>query len=190
MLADEGAQQTISVLIKLAYGAVSVSGSVTRLTSGALAQMMQLTSAGMSQARTHALETGQMSVKRLQRTSGGNLRAQEISPALLRSVKADLRRRGVSFAVEKGADGRSYVHFNGRDTDTIRHAMTQVGARLGARAVQRTQSRPTQGRSLEDSKPLTKQQVLDRIRDRQRSLTKAPRPTTPTPRHTRTRGAL
>lgn len=172
MLAEEGGQQALQLSIAVARESVTVAGHVTSLTKESLGQLMRLATTGLSQAKSAMLDTGQMSVKRLQRLSGGDLQSKEISPELLRSVKADLRRRGISFSVEKAADGKTYVHFSGRDVDSVRHSLKQAGARLGTRApLQQTRSvRQSPTRAAQAARPRTKRQVLSGIQRRQRSI--------------------
>ena len=65
----------------------------------------------------------------LHQQAGGDLRMFLVAPELERSVKADLRRRGVGYSVEHGADGKIYLHFSGRDIRTIQHGLRQAAAR-------------------------------------------------------------
>ena len=71
----------------------------------------------------------QASLANLQRQMGGDLHPLAISPELERYLKADLRRRGVNFSLEKAPDGNTYVHFSGRDVDTVQHGLKQAAAR-------------------------------------------------------------
>lgn len=189
MLAEEGGQQALQVSIALAREGVTIAGQVTSLTKEALGQVMQLAATGLSQAKSAMLDTGQMSVKRLQRLSGGNLRTKEISPELLRSVKADLRRRGISFSLEKAADGKTYLHFSGRDADSVRHSLKQTSARLGVSRPLR-QARTARQASVgaaQAIRPRTKRQVLSGIQRRQRSIAGA-RHAAPVPRRVLSQG--
>lgn len=75
----------------------------------------------------------QASLATLQRQMGGDLHPLAISPELERYLKADLRRRGVNFSLEKAPDGNTYVHFSGRDVDTVQHGLKQAAARYEQR---------------------------------------------------------
>ena len=75
----------------------------------------------------------QASLATLQRQMGGDLHPLAIAPELERYLKADLRRRGVNFSVEKAPDGNTYVHFSGRDVDTVQHGLKQAAARYEQR---------------------------------------------------------
>ena len=75
----------------------------------------------------------QVSLATLQRQMGGDLHPLAIAPELERYLKADLRRRGVNFSLEKAPDGNTYVHFSGRDVDTVQHGLKQSAARYERR---------------------------------------------------------
>ena len=75
----------------------------------------------------------QTSLATLQRQMGGDLHPLAIAPELERYLKADLRRRGVNFSLEKAPDGNTYVHFSGRDVDTVQHGLKQSAARYERR---------------------------------------------------------
>ena len=75
----------------------------------------------------------QASLANLQRQMGGDLHPLAIAPELERYLKADLRRRGVNFSLEKAPDGNTYVHFSGRDVDTVQHGLKQSAARYERR---------------------------------------------------------
>lgn len=75
----------------------------------------------------------QTSLATLQRQMGGDLHPLAIAPKLERYLKADLRRRGVNFSLEKAPDGNTYVHFSGRDVDTVQHGLKQSAARYERR---------------------------------------------------------
>lgn len=75
----------------------------------------------------------QTSLATLQRQMGGDLHPLAIAPELERYLKADLRRRGVNFSLEKAPDGNTYVHFSGRDVDTVQHGLKQAAARYERR---------------------------------------------------------
>ncbi|WP_160149053.1 DUF3801 domain-containing protein [Arcanobacterium ihumii] len=46
------------------------------------------------------------------------------------ALSKDLKKRGVDFAIEKGSDGLTHVHFKGADVDTMQHGFKMAQARL------------------------------------------------------------
>ena len=133
MMADEGAGSALQMTIQMTHEAVTITSAVTRLSASALGQIMRVAGAGLGRVKTKHLETGKVTIARLQRQTGGDLHALPITPELERSVKADLRRRGTNFSIEHGADGDTYVHFSGRDVDEVQHGLQQAAARFSQR---------------------------------------------------------
>lgn len=133
MMADEGAGSALQMTIQMTHEAVTITSAVTRLSTSALSQIMRVAGAGLGRVKTKHLETGKVTITRLQRQAGGDLHALPITPELERSVKADLRRRGINFSIEHGADGGTYVHFSGRDVDEVQHGLQQAAARFSQR---------------------------------------------------------
>lgn len=127
-----GEQLTEQVIMSSSKAGMEVTGKVAQLTAAGLKLLMRLSAAGLKKLPTTAgrREHGKMTIKNLQRRAGGDLHAQQVSTELLRSVQHDLKRRGVDFSVEKGADALYYVHFKGADVDTVRHALTQAEAKI------------------------------------------------------------
>ena len=78
--------------------------------------------------KTYA-RSNMLDLSTLHQQAGGDLRMFSIAPELERSVKADLRRRGVGYSIEHGADGKTYLHFSGKDIRTIQHGLRQAAAR-------------------------------------------------------------
>ena len=133
MMADEGAGSGLQMTIQMTHEAVTITSAVTRLSTSALGQIMRVAGAGLKRMKTKHLETGKVTIARLQRQTGGDLHALPITHELERSVKADLRRRGTNFSIEHGADGGTYVHFSGRDVDEVQHGLQQAAARFSQR---------------------------------------------------------
>ena len=75
------------------------------------------------------MRSNMVDLSTLHQQAGGDLRIFSIAPELERSVKADLRRRGVGYSIEHGADGKTYLHFSGKDIRTIQHGLRQAAAR-------------------------------------------------------------
>lgn len=64
----------------------------------------------------------------LQQKAGGDLHQMEVNPELAKYVQRELKARGVKFAREDAPDGKTYIHFAGRDVDTVQHCLTQANA--------------------------------------------------------------
>lgn len=129
ILASE--QLSEQIIIASARAAVTVTASLTHLTRESLTSVLKASQAAFKRLpSSFHLTEGKMSLKRLQKTSGGDLHTQEVSDELKRTLQRDLKKRGVDFSVEKGRDGKTYVHFKGADIDTLNHAFTQAQARL------------------------------------------------------------
>lgn len=103
--------------------------------AGAMMDMMKgVASMPASALANHFMHGNhQTSLATLQRQMGGDLHPLAIAPELERYLKADLRRRGVNFSLEKAPDGNTYVHFSGRDVDTVQHGLKQSAARYERR---------------------------------------------------------
>lgn len=125
---DQFAQQ---ITIALTQAGITITGEIWSRTAGATSNMLKTTGQALKQVTGVGQEPqGKMSLRKLQRTSGGDLHAQEISPELVRRLKRDLTRRGLDFSMENAADGRTYFHFKGADVDSVRHAIAQVAAAI------------------------------------------------------------
>ncbi|VEG28515.1 DUF3801 domain-containing protein [Actinomyces howellii] len=187
MLADEGGQAALKVYIEITKDAVKVVSKVVDVTARSLYNITRMAGHGLSQAVSRQLNTGSMSLSRLRRNVGPDLKSVAISPQMARSLRADLRRRGVSFSIEKGADGHSYVHFSGKDINTVRHGLAQVQARISREMKKsvnqpdgRTAQRPSRQRRQEPGagrrqtrsgrQVKSRRQTLDGIRSRQRAM--------------------
>ena len=207
MLAEEGGQNALRVIINIARGTVNMTCKLGAVTASSLGDVMRLGSAGLRQAATRRLETGQLSLTRLQRVSGGSLGSPRISPQVIRSLRADLRRRGVNFSMEKGVGGVTQVSFTGKDVNTVSHGLSKVGARLkkdvtrtaprqGMRAVSDSE-RPRSARTSGKKNPVRAEQRVKGVRDIISTIHHHRQPPglppssgTPRPHLTRGRGAL
>lgn len=110
-----------------------ISAQAARLSIVALAHILKGSLHLLSNSRLtpKALnDHGQVRLRTLQ-GKGGDVHAQEISPEILASLRKYLKKQGIDFAVERGApDGKTYLHFQGKDVDAMRHAITQALARI------------------------------------------------------------
>ena len=75
--------------------------------------------------------SGQMDVKRLYRVSDGELNQTEISNEKLASIVEKMKDQGINFAVEKGTNGKNYLHFRGKDKEHVHHILNQSIEELG-----------------------------------------------------------
>lgn len=75
-------------------------------------------------------EHGQQTIKYLQYASKGDLHNQTVDKSLLKDLRHDFQKRGLDFAIEKGKDGQTYIHFKGADIDAVKHGLTQAQQRL------------------------------------------------------------
>ncbi len=64
----------------------------------------------------------------LQQSAKGDLHQMEVNPALAPYVQRELKARKVEFAREDARDGKTYIHFVGKDVDTVQHCLTQANA--------------------------------------------------------------
>lgn len=116
-------------------GGIKISAICTQLTLG---MMLKILKSGTEQIKQIPAipfnpEHGQQTVKYLQRSNNGDLHSQLCDRTLLRDLKKDFKTRGIDFAVEKGKDGKIYVHFKGNDVDSVKQGLTQAQARLEKR---------------------------------------------------------
>lgn len=147
---------TITTVIS--KNSIQISASATKLTLG---MMLKIFSTGVEQLKkipavpgnpTH----GQKSIKRLQHENNGDLHNQVVEKKLLKDLKHDFRARGIDFAIEKGKDGQTYLHFKGGDVDSIKHGFLQAKARLEKR-INRKETR-------QDIKTALENRVAEKIR--------------------------
>ncbi|QRV02061.1 PcfB family protein [Arcanobacterium phocisimile] len=124
-------QQFVSMTVRAVTKGISLTYSTAKpLTKGTLlasVKSAQLAVKGVK-AGTHKIGDGSTKFKAL--VNKGDLHPIEVSSELVKDFKKDLKKRGVDFAVEKGADGKTYIHFIGKDADTIKHALSQARTRL------------------------------------------------------------
>ena len=59
----------------------------------------------------HPLKHGQISVRALQKSAGGDVRHEAVSPELISQLKKELKAYGVDFSVTSGADGKATFTF-------------------------------------------------------------------------------
>ncbi|MCI1712667.1 DUF3801 domain-containing protein [Bifidobacterium tibiigranuli] len=76
-----------------------------------------------------SINSGNMSEKRLQNLSGGDLHQIQIDDESIREVTKSLKQAGVNYSIEQGPDG-TWLHFAGRDNDHIMHAVQRAFNKL------------------------------------------------------------
>lgn len=64
----------------------------------------------------------------LQQRAKGDLHQMEVNPSLAPYVQRELNARKVEFAREDARDGKTYIHFVGKDVDTVQHCLNQANA--------------------------------------------------------------
>lgn len=161
LVTDEAGEKTNRIVIQVATWGIKV---VLNLGKKATTSSLKagLRTAAKAIAKIPGLpgqpEHGRMTVKSLQRKTNDGLHSIEISPEMLKGIQHDLKKRGVDFAVEKAEDGNYYVHIQGKDADTMKHALTQVQTKL---------SKPQTRKDL-------KNDIEKRVQDKKEAKAKAP----------------
>lgn len=125
---------TDQIMMAIARGGVTISVNVGKRISAATLDAAhggaERIIAAYKARRGNSGETGVMTLSGLQEKAGGDLHSIDVSDELITELKADLKERGVDFAIEHAPDGNTYVHFRGADTDTVSHGITQAKATL------------------------------------------------------------
>ena len=151
---EQVANQAGSVAMRIANNGVHmVMNTGKRLTHKTLETLTRAAQKAMQQipGLPGSPEHGRMKVNQLQRKSGGDLHATEVPKELVADLQKDLKKRGVDFAVEKGQNGNTFIHFKGKDTDSIKHALNQVKQKVEAR--QQQAKTPTAKTAKPDKQP-------------------------------------
>lgn len=135
MMADDWAESAKQQAQQAAEIVVPAVTDKVKAGAGAMMDIMKGVASMPASALANHFMNGnhQTSLATLQRQMGGDLHPLAIAPELERYLKADLRRRGVNFSLEKAPDGNTYVHFSGRDVDTVQHGLKQAAARYERR---------------------------------------------------------
>ncbi|MFT3944352.1 MAG: DUF3801 domain-containing protein [Ancrocorticia sp.] len=207
-----GEQLSEQIIISTTKAATEITAALTRGSEAMIKQVAKI--AGAALHKVDRRKEGKMTIKNLQRVSGGDLHSQSISPELYHTLIKDLKKRGVDFSIEKGKDSLTYVHFKGADVDTVRHALKQVEAKLGLTPPKTTNhepGQPSQGSPDQKNptkaapqdappkqtpayyrnvaltgKPQTRKELTQTIQQRARTIKKTQ---TRTPKRTRAHGA-
>lgn len=113
-IVETGARVTLSVSKTLA---------LTLVRSG-----WHLAGKGAETIREH-LSTGEVSERKLQ-SLGQDVHMIELREDSLKAVSASLRKAGITYHVERNADGY-WLHFQGKDVDHVRHAVNRAFEKIG-----------------------------------------------------------
>lgn len=128
MSGEEGMHFASQLIMQVGQSGAQLIVRLTGMGMRGVGRTLSVAGAGIEHWRQQHINTGEMTIRRLQHKASGDLHQQDIDPEILKSLRKDLKSRGVDFAIEKGRDGQTYVHFSGRDVDTIDHAIKQVAA--------------------------------------------------------------
>lgn len=127
MSGEEGVQMSMQMMTSAGQAGIKIITKLAGTSANLTWQGLRATQNLAAEAVRNKLNSGDMNLKRLQTLTGGDLHQQEIiSPDKLAELKTDLKKRGLNFSIENAADGNTYLHFSGKDIDTISHALNQV----------------------------------------------------------------
>lgn len=160
-LTDEAGEKVERILIDVSQQGVRVAFNAgTKLTHKTVTTSLKAATKAIEKipGLPGQPEHGKMTVKALQRKTNDGLHAIEIPPEMLKGIQHELKKRGVDFAIDKAQDGNYYVQIQGKDADTMKHALKQVQAKL---------SKPQTRQDL-------KKDIEKRAQDKKEAKAKAP----------------
>lgn len=126
MSIEHGEQVAQSISMDFSRTSVRMVSRVSMLSLKKILLVMRLGALGAGKAVKNHITNGELTIKKLQQISGGDLHQQVIKHEVLENIQTALKKRGVSFAVEHGVDDKAYLHFSGKDVDSFQHALSQV----------------------------------------------------------------
>lgn len=109
---------------------LQVSGSLATKLVSAAGWSVQAPASKVAAKAKEKIHSGQMSEKRLQKLHDADLHEIKLDDESLKEVGRSLRKSGVDYAVEKSDDGY-YLHFQGKDTDHVQHAVNRAFESVG-----------------------------------------------------------
>lgn len=109
---------------------LQASGSVAEKLISAAGWSVQAPASKVAAKAKEKIQSGQMSEKRLQKLHDADLHEIKLDGESLKEVGRSLRKSGVDYAVEKSDDGY-YLHFQGKDTDHVQHAVSRAFESVG-----------------------------------------------------------
>ena len=121
------------IVVALAQTGAQISVEVAKLSVHLLIKAFSAAKRAVHKVASQAtqpLKHGQISVRALQKSAGGDVRHEAVSPELISQLKKELKAYGVDFSVTSGADGKSYVHFSAKDMPAIEYALEQTHAKV------------------------------------------------------------
>lgn len=197
-LADEQGQAVIKVSISATKRAIDVLASVPQLTAQALADVTRVSRTGLGYAASKSMRAGEMTLRAPKGSARPASRAAEITPQMLRSLKADMRRIDVDFLTSTGTNGQTNLKFTGRDAGSLNRALQRLASRLNKHLGHRIPGRSALKNNFKEggtrtrpnaSSRISKHDALARIASRQKQLSATARAQQLTPKHTRSHGA-
>lgn len=144
---------------------VALSIKTAKLTSRVLAKAMAATLRQMKKAHNMP-KTGRQSLRRLNRTLGGDTSNIEVM-GRIRDFDRVARKHGVSYHVEKDAAAvppKYTVYFKARQTE----ALTAAFSEYSRKTLGKTAEKPSVLGTLRRMKELAKNQVTDRVKNKDR----------------------
>ena len=121
------------IVVALAQSGAQISVEVAKLSVHLLIKAFSAAKRAVHKVASQAtqpLKHGQISVRALQKSAGGDVRHEAVSPELISQLKKELKAYGVDFSVTSGADGKSYVHFSAKDMPALEYALEQTHAKV------------------------------------------------------------
>lgn len=153
-LIDAASEESKQVVVRTGgvagRAAFEVAMKLTQGTAGTLRNVLD----GIIQATQHALHelqtTGKVSVKTFGATINGTREMVDISDkAVARELEGSLKRYGVTFAIEKDADGARTFHVQGKDVQVVEKALRAASQRVDEK-IARTQTRNKLADKIDD----------------------------------------
>ena len=156
MAAEDQAQE---LLMRAGEAGVRIVVDVARLGMGRLFDVLGIGVRAAGESLRHLRGTGRVSVRRLQRM-GQPVTVQEVTGPHAASVARALKRAGVTFHIERSRkDGRVFLHFQGKDIQSVEHIVARLVDRLNHAAAQREPAarietiEPKDSRTLPEAQP-------------------------------------
>lgn len=136
-LQQAGSQLTragVRTSVAIAAGTTRVSARIgARAVGGTVRGLVALLDAVRQATRSRSQE-GELSLRQFTRVVDGKREVVPIKDAeVARQLGRELRRHGVTFAIERNADGSRTFHVQGKDAALIEHALTQASIRVDER---------------------------------------------------------
>lgn len=116
--------------VKVAAGTTRIS---VQMVGGVVRALVALLDAARQASRARSDE-GELNLRHFTRAADGKREVLPIKDAeVARQLTRELRRHGVTFAIEKNADGTQAFHVQGKDAPLIEHALTAAAIKIDER---------------------------------------------------------